>query len=93
MQTPKAIINIGVAIHDNSEVITGMVSFPILMRVDISDELGHLAFSLGGSCLSGVLVWIIKKYLDNNADRLFNKFNKYFKGNNSGSKNSRNKKS
>ena len=77
----KHLINLGIAIHDNSEVILGITSFNLLMRVDISDELGHLAFSLGGSCLSGVLVWVIKKYLDSNADRLFNKFNKYFKKN------------
>lgn len=78
MQLKESLINLGIAIHNNSEVIMGITSFNLLMRVDISDELGHLAFSLGGSCISGILVWVIKKYLDSNADSLFNK---YFKKN------------
>lgn len=85
MQLKESLIDLGIFIHDNTEVIIGMVAFPCLMRVDISDELGHLAFSLSGSILSGVLVWVIKAYLDKNKDSIYNK---YFKRNGKKNKNS-----
>jgi hypothetical protein len=63
MQLKESLIDLGIFIHDNTEVIIGMVAFPCLMRVDISDELGHLAFSFGGSVMSGVAVWVLKQNL------------------------------
>lgn len=78
-------VGVGVAIHDNVEWLAGAISFPLLMKVDISDELGHLAFTICGSAFSGALAWLIKKYLDANSEAIFrsinNFINKYLKKN------------
>ena len=90
MHVKEILVNIGIFIkekffnlcvftHDDSEVVIGIASYHLLMRVDISDELGHLAFSLGGSCISGALVWFIKKSLDKHSDKIFRWLRSVFK--------------
>jgi len=85
MQLKELGIDIVVWIHDHSEVIVGTLAFPCILSVDVSDELAHATFTITGSVLSGVLVWIIKLVLDKNKDSIYNK---YFKRNGKKNKNS-----
>jgi len=56
---------------DHIESIAAAITFPLLMQVDITDELIHFAFSLGGSVLSGLCVFLLKKKLEMNWDKWF----------------------
>ena len=58
---------------DHVESIAAAITFPILMQVDITDEVIHFAFSFGGSVLSGLCVFLIKKWAEKNWDKWFNK--------------------
>lgn len=56
---------------DHFESAVAAITFPILMQVDITDEIIHFAFSFGGSVLSGLCVFLIKKKLEKNWDKWF----------------------
>lgn len=56
---------------DHVESIVAAITFPILMNIDMTDEVLHFAFSFGGSILSGLCVFFIKRYLEKNWDKIF----------------------
>lgn len=57
---------------EHAESIVAIIAFNVFMSWNLTNEIIHFIFSLTGSVLSGLIVFLIKRYAEKNWDKWFN---------------------